>query len=184
MNICHDVKMSGHRKTAIVALAGASMGCALWLAPAALAGTNTALDGHYFLTYSADQKSGTSLAARQAEYPEKAKYAFASTCSTAGACVAKVVDAPAPAAQYTQYTQQSGSFTWNGSQWVQQTTSKWDCRLMGGMVEQDPARVTTVLTPKADGTMTGVFHTDIVSGACQGSVQMPLTATPFATPVI
>jgi hypothetical protein len=177
-------KMSAHRKTALLALAGASVGCALALAPTAFAGADSALDGHYLLTYSADQKTGTGMAARQPEYPAKAKYAFASTCSTGGACVAKVIDAQAPTTQYSQYAQRSGAFTWNGSQWVQQMTSKWDCRLLGGLVEQDAARSTTVLTPGANGTMTGVFHTDIVSGACKGSVEMPVTAAPFQTPVI
>jgi hypothetical protein len=32
--------------------------------------------------------------------------------------------------------------------------------------------------------LTGVFHTDVVSGACKGSIEMPLTATPYSPPVI
>jgi hypothetical protein len=39
-------------------------------------------------------------------------------------------------------------------------------------------------SPGANGALTGVFHTDIVSGACKGSIEMPLTATPYSPPVI
>ncbi len=172
--------MSGHRKTALVALAGAAVSCSLSLAPAAFAGAGSALDGHYMLTFSANQKTGTSMAARQPESAQWAKYSFTSSCST-GACVAKVNDSPAPV---NQYAQQSGTYTWNGSQWVEQTTSKYDCPLLGGLVEYDPARSITALTPGPNGALTGVFHTDIVSGACKGSVEMPVTATPYSPPVI
>jgi hypothetical protein len=172
--------MSGHRKTALIALATASVSCSLWLAPAAFAGEGTALNGHYVLTFSANQKTGTSMAARQPEYAQRANYSFTSSCAT-GVCVATVNDSPAPK---NQYLQQSGVYTWNGSQWVQQMTSKWDCPLLGGLVEHDPARSITALTPGPNGAMTGVFHTDIVSGACKGSVEMPVTATPFLPPVV
>jgi len=172
--------MSGRRTTGLIALAGAAAGCALWLAPAALAGTGSALDGHYMVTFSANQKTGTSAAARMPEAAQWAKYSFTSSCSTGG-CVAKVSDAPASPSLYAQ---QSGPYAWNGSQWIEQTTSKYDCPVAGGLVEHDPARSTAVLTPGPNGALTGVFHTDIVSGACKGSVEMPLTATPYSPPVI
>jgi hypothetical protein len=176
--------MSGHRKTALVALAGAAVSCSLGLvpglAPAAFAGTGSALDGHYMVTFSANQKTGTSAAARQPESAQWAKYAFTSSCSTGG-CVAKVSDSPASTSLYAQ---QSGAYTWNGSQWVEQMTSKYDCPLVGGLVEHDPARSITALTPGPNGALTGVFHTDIVSGACKGTVEMPVTATPYLPPVV
>jgi hypothetical protein len=149
--------MSGYRKTALVALGAGAVSCALSLAPAAFAGAGSALDGHYMLTFSANQKTGTSMAARQPESAQWAKYSFTSSCSTN---------------------------TWNGSQWVQQKVTKYDCPLLGGLVEHDPARSITALTPGPNGALTGVFHTDIVSGACKGSVEMPLTATPYSPPVI
>jgi hypothetical protein len=52
------------------------------------------------------------------------------------------------------------------------------------MVEHDAARSITALTPAADGSLTGVLHMDILSGACKGSVEMPVTAVPFSPPVI
>lgn len=172
--------MSGHRTTAFVALAGGAVSCALSLAPAAFAGTGSALDGHYIVTFSANQKTGTSAGARLPEAAQWAKYSFTSSCST-NACVAKVSDAPASPSLYAQ---QTGAYTWNGSHWMEQTTSKYDCPVAGGLVEHDPARSIAVLTPGPNGALTGVFHTDIVSGACKGSVEMPLTATPYSPPVI
>ncbi len=172
--------MPGYRRTALIAMAGAAAGCALSFAPAASAGTGSALDGHYLLTFAANQKTGTSAAARQPEAAQWAKYSFTSSCAT-NVCVAKVNDAPASPSQYAQ---QTGAYSWNGSQWVEQTTTKYACPLAGGLVEYDPARSITALTPGQNGALTGVFHTDIVSGACKGSVEMPLTAAPFSPPVI
>ena len=172
--------MSGYRTTALVALGAGAVSCALSLAPAAFAGAGTALDGHYMLSFAANQKTGTSAAARQPEVAQWAKYSFTSSCAT-NVCVAKVNDAPAPV---NLYAQQTGAYSWNGSQWVEQTTSKYACPLVGGLVEYDPARSITALTPGANGALTGVFHTDIVSGACKGSIEMPLTATPYSPPVI
>jgi hypothetical protein len=172
--------MSGYRTTALVALGAGAVSCALSLAPAAFAGAGSALDGHYMLTFAANQKTGTSAAARQPEAAQWAKYSFTSSCST-NVCVAKVNDAPAPV---NQYAQQTGAYSWTGSQWVEQTTAKYACPLVGGLVEYDPARSITALTPGANGALTGVFHTDVVSGACKGSIEMPLTATPYSPPVI
>src|ERR1700761_2741178 len=107
--------MSAHRKTALVALGAGAVSCALSLAPAAFAGTGSALDGHYMVTFAANQKTGTSAAARLPEAAQWAKYSFTSSCST-GSCVAKVSDAPASTSLYAQ---QSGPYTWNGSQWTE-----------------------------------------------------------------
>jgi hypothetical protein len=174
--------MSVRRKTALVALAAGSLslGGSLWFSPVAFAGDASSLDGHYLLTFSANQKSGTSMAARQPEYVQRTSYSFSSSCST-GVCVATVNDPQPPK---NQYLQQSVQYTWNGSRWVQQMTGKWDCSLLGGLVEHDPARSTTVLVPGPNGVLTGVSHTEIVSGACRGTVDMPVSATPESTPVI
>ena len=172
--------MSGHRKTALVALAAASMGCSVWLSPTAFAGQASAWNGPYLLTFAANQKTGTSMAARQPETAQRASYSFTSSCST-GVCVATVNDAPAAK---NQYMQQSVQYGWNGSQWVQQMNRTWDCPLLGGLVEHDPARSITALTPGPNGALTGVFHTDIVSGACKGTVEMPVSASPVSPAVI
>ena len=174
--------MSVRRKTALVALAAGSLslGGSLWFSPVAFAGDASPLDGHYLLTFSANQKSGTSMAARQPEYVQRTSYSFSSSCST-GVCVATVNDPPAPK---NQYMQRSVQYAWNGSQWVQQMNRTWDCPLLGGFVEHDPARSITALTPGPNGALTGVFHTDIVSGACKGTVDMPVSATPVSPPVV
>ena len=172
--------MSGHRKTALVALAAASLGCSVWLSPTAFAGEASAWNGPYLLTFSANQKTGSSVAARNPEHAERASYSFTSSCST-GVCVATVSDAPSPT---NQYTQRSVQYAWNGSQWVQQTNWKLDCPVLGGIVEHDPARSTTALTPGPNGALTGVFHTDVLSGACKGTIDMPVSATPVSPPVI
>jgi hypothetical protein len=156
------------------------VGCSLWLSPAAFAGEASSWNGHYLLTFSANQKTGTSMAARQPEYAQRARYSFTSSCST-GVCVATVDDPPSPK---NQYMPRSVQYTWNGSQWVQEMSWKWDCPLPGGSVEHDPAKSITALTPGPNGVLTGVFHTDISSGACKGNVDMPVSATPLNPPVI
>ncbi|HKI41149.1 MAG TPA: hypothetical protein VKA66_12335, partial [Mycobacterium sp.] len=75
-------------------------------------------------------------------------------------------------------------YTWNGSQWVRETTWKWDCLLSDGTIEYDPAKSITVYTPGPNGILTGVFHTDISSGACKGNVDMPVSAAPAQPPVV
>ena len=172
--------MSAHRKTALLALAAASLGGSLLLAPTAFAGEASSWDGHYLLTSSANQKIGTSLAARQPEYAQRASYSFTSSCST-GVCVATVSDPPAPK---NPYMQRSVEYAWNGSQWVQQMSRQWDCRLLGGLVEHDAARSITALTPGPNGALTGVLHMDILSGTCKGSVELPVTATPVSPPIV
>ena len=174
--------MSARRTTALVGLAAGalSLGGSLWLSPPAFAGQASSWDGHYLVTFAATQKTGTSMAARQPEYSQRTSYSFTSSCST-GVCVATVNDPQPP---NNQSMRQSVQYTWNGSQWVQVMTGKFDCPLLGGLVEHDSARSTTVLVPGPNGTLTGVFHTDIVSGACKGNVDMPVSATPISPPVV
>src|SRR5271163_1605436 len=57
-----------------------------------------------------------------------------------------------------------------------------DCLLPDGTTEPDPAKSITVYTPGPNGVLTGVFHTDIKSGACKGNVDMPVTAAPTHPP--
>jgi hypothetical protein len=171
--------MSGHRKTAILVAAAASLFGSLCLAPAASA-SQAAWNGAYMLTISADAKTGTSPVVRGPEYAQRGSYTFSSNCAT-GVCIAQVDSAPAPK---NQYMPRGGQYTWNGSQWVQQTNWNFACQLPNGAIESDPARSVTAYAPGAKGALNGRFHTDIVSGACKGSVDMPVTATPVQTPVV
>jgi hypothetical protein len=175
-----EEKMSGHRKTAILFAAAASVSGALLLAPSAWAGQAPAWNGQYLLTVSADAKTGTSPAVRGSEYAQRGSYSLSSNCNT-GVCVARVDNAPAPKSQYLP---RGGQYTWNGSQWVQQANWNFACQLPNGAIESDPARSITAYTPGARGALNGRFHTDILSGACRGTVDMPVTMTPVQTPVV
>lgn len=165
--------MSGHRKTALVVLAATSLCGSLWLAPAAFAVVPT-WNGRYAVTFVGTGKTGTSIAAAKPEGDSIVNYGFSSSCST-GTCVATVYDAPPPK---NPYTPRPIAYTWNGSQWVRTTTWQWDCLLPDGTIEYDPAKSVVAFTPQANGTLSGVFHTDISGGACKGNVDMPVSAAP------
>ncbi|HTX97454.1 MAG TPA: hypothetical protein VME67_23045 [Mycobacterium sp.] len=166
--------MSAPRKAALVMLATAPLGGALWLSPAAFAGDAASWNGQYLLTLSANAKQGTSIAARQPEYAHRTSVVISSTCSS-GVCVATVNDPPPPK---NETMPRSVEFTWNGSQWVREMSWQWDCLLADGTIEYDPAKSVTAYTPGPNGVLTGVFHTNIASGACKGNVDMPVAATP------
>lgn len=170
--------MSGHRST-VIAVAAISLGGSLALAPSAFA-ADPAWNGQYILTLAANAKTGISSAARQPEFAHRASYSITSQC-TAGVCTATVNDPPPPK---NQFMPQSVEFTWNGSQWVREMTWKWDCLLPDGTIEYDPAKSVTAYTPGPNGVLTGVFHTDITSGACKGNVDMPVYASPANPPVV
>jgi hypothetical protein len=158
-----------------VATSGSLTG-SLCLLPKAFADQVPQWNGHYVLTLSANAKIGTSIAASQPEYAHRANHSISSSCS-AGVCVATVNDPPPPK---NEFMPQSIEFTWNGSQWVREMSWKWDCLLPDGTIEYDPAKSIAVYTPGPNGVLTGVFHTDISSGACKGNVDMPVSAAPAA----
>lgn len=147
---------------------------ALTLAPAAGA-EPAAWDGWYKITFHADRKTGTSAAAQQSEQPYTAWYKFETDCSS-GTCTASVVDGPTPKDNVPQTTR----FEWTGSQWTRSDTWRWDCLLPDRTVTFDAASSVTNYTPQADGSLTGTFGTNIGSGACQGTVYIPVTAEPVA----
>lgn len=172
--------MSAHRTTALGVLAAASLSVPLWLAPAAFAGDASSWNGSYVLTLSANAKVGTSMAAAQPEFAHRTVVSITSSCA-AGVCVATVNDPPPPK---NDSLPQTIEFTWNGSQWVREMTWQWDCLLPDGTIEYDPAKSITTYTPAANGVLTGVFHTDIKSGACKGNVDMPVSAAPEHPPTV
>jgi hypothetical protein len=171
--------MSAPRKTMLVVGAAASLCGSLCLAPPAFAGEVASWNGQYILVLSANAKNGTSIAASQNELAHRGSYSISSTCS-ANVCTATVNNPPPPKNDSMPATVE---FTWNGSQWVREMSWKWDCLLPDGTTEADPAKSITVYTPGANGILTGVFHTDIASGACKGNVDMPVSAKPAALPV-
>ena len=144
---------------------------AIAIAPAASADPAPDWNGWYKITFHTDQKTGTSSAAKQAEQPYTAWYKFATDCSS-GTCVASVVDGPTPKDNVPQSTK----FDWTGSQWSRTNSWRWDCALGDGTITFDPASSVTTYNPQPDGSLTGTFGTNIGSGACQGTVYIPITA--------
>ncbi len=129
--------------------------------------------GWYKITFHTDQKSGTSMAATQQETPYTASYQITTECF-ADICTASVLDGPTPKDNAAQTT----SFVWTGSQWTRSNSWRWDCALPDGTITYDPAHSVTTYTPQSDGSLSGTFETTIESGACQGTVTIPVTATP------
>lgn len=134
-------------------------------------------NGWYRITFHTDQKSGTSVAAQQSEEPYTASYRFSTDCA-AGTCSASVADGPAAKDNVPTTT----TFTWTGSQWSRTSNWRWDCLLPDRTITFDPASSVTTYSPQPDGSLTGTFATNIGSGACQGTVYIPLTAVPFTPP--
>lgn len=152
--------------------ATAAFAAALGCAPVAQADT-ASWNGWYRITFHTDRKSGTSVAAAQSEEPYTAWYKVSTDCSS-GTCVASVVDGPAPKNNVSATT----TFAWTGSQWSRTSSWRWDCLLPDRTITFDPASSTTTYSPQPDGSLTGTFATNIGSGACQGTVYIPLTAVP------
>ncbi|SON62128.1 hypothetical protein MSIMFI_03649 [Mycobacterium simulans] len=119
------------------------------------------------------------MAASQPEYAHRTSVSISSSCS-ASSCVATVNDPPP---RKNESMPRTIEFTWNGSQWIREMSWNWDCLLPDGTIEYDPAKSITVYTPGDHGILTGVFHTDIASGACTGNVDMPVSAKPVSVPV-
>lgn len=155
------------------AASASALAVSLALAPAAGADPAADWTGWYKITFHADQKTGTSPAARQSEQAYTAWYKFATDCSS-GTCVASVVDGPTP----KDNVPQSNRFEWTGSQWTRSDSWRWDCLLPDRTITFDAATSVTRYTPQSDGSLTGTFGTNIGGGECQGTVYIPLTAVP------
>lgn len=144
------------------------------MAPAAAARDAPAWNGPYEVTFHADQKNGTSVAAHQPEKTYTSRYVFNTDCPADG-CVAKIVDGPR---SKNMGMDQPMEFSWNGNQWEQSSDWKWDCRRADGSVAWSPARSDVNYMPKPDGSLSGIFHTQILSGECRGSIDIPVSAAP------
>jgi hypothetical protein len=154
----------------------AALATAAAAAPAAGADPAPNWNGWYRITFHTDQKSGSSMAAGQSEEAYSVTYRFGTDCST-GACQAAVLDGPGAKDNVVQ----SVKFDWTGTQWSHTNSWRWDCLLPDDTITFDPARSVTTYSPQSDGTLTGTFATNIGSGACQGTVYIPLTAVPVGT---
>ena len=129
--------------------------------------------GRYSMVTFASQKGGTSLAARQYEGDFSAVFTLTTRC--AASCIAT---ATGPASSNPTVPNPL-RFAWDGQQWKSTYDWVWQCSLGDATQPQwSPARSFTFYTPQGDGSLRGMWHTDIDSGACRGSVVMPVAAVP------
>ncbi|MBE1551121.1 hypothetical protein GGC64_005181 [Mycobacterium sp. OAS707] len=129
-------------------------------------------NGEYAITFIVGPKAGTSVAAGQPESQYTDTYTLSSSCA-GGKCTATIVGGPAPR---NPTVPQPVQFTWDGSSWTQSSEFQWDCMMPDTTIEWDPARADVRYTPQADGTLAGTMHTEILSGTCQGTLEMNMTA--------
>ena len=163
--------MTAYRLSSLAVWCVASLAGALSFLPAASADT-ASWNGEYAITFIVGPKSGTSMAVGDPEGQYTYTYGFSSSC-TGGKCVATIVSGPAPR---NPTVPQPVQFTWDGSSWTQVSDFQWDCMMPDTSIEWDPARAEVRYTPQPDGSLSGHMHTDIASGACQGTVDMDMTA--------
>ncbi len=137
---------------------------------------NPSWNGKYTLIGYADQKTGNSRAAKQAEAPFSGELTFVTQCS-GGSCVATVVDGPRPKNPTVPLPER---YTWDGGRWANIYDWQWDCLVGDGFPKVwSPARSWTYYVPQPDGTLRGTWMTEIYGGPCEGSVWMPVAAFPL-----
>lgn len=145
------------------------------VAPPAAQAAGQVWSGKYSLVRYAAEKTGTSLAARQWEQTFSDVYLFATDCSS-GRCVATVVAGPKP---QNPTLPQPPRYTWDGQKWVHVYDWQWDCYQGDGVAKVwAPARSVAYYAPQPDGTLTGMWRTDIRGGPCDGFVEMAVDAVP------
>ena len=131
--------------------------------------------GRYSMVTYASHKGGTSAAARQPEPDFSAVFTLSTAC--AGTCIA-TADGPGSSNPTVPNPQR---FAWDGQQWKATYDWVWQCSLGAqspGQSQWSPATSFTYYTPQTDGSLQGIWHTDISTGACRGSVSMPVAAFP------
>jgi len=155
----------------LVGVCAGSLAFALSVSPPASADA-ASWNGEYAITFIVGPKSGTSVAAGQPESQYTDTYTFSSSCANEK-CTATIIAGPAPR---NPTVPQPVQFTWDGSSWTQSTEFQWDCMMPDTTIEWSPARADVRYTPQSDGTLSGTMHTEILSGECQGTVEMNMTA--------
>ena len=163
--------MTANRASSLVCAWAASLTIALLLSPVAFAGPPS-WNGDYAITFMVGPKSGTSMAVGDPEVQHTDTYGFRSSC-TSGKCIATIVSGPAPS---NPTVPQPVQFTWDGSSWTQDNDFQWDCMMPDTTIQWNPARAHVRYTPQPDGSLAGTMHTEILSGACQGTIDMDMTA--------
>jgi len=144
-------------------------GCEVTMATADAA--PQAWNGVYNMVTYASQKAGTSAANRQRENDFSAPFTLSTSC--AATCVATAAGPPSS----NPTVPSPARFAWDGQQWKSMYDWVWQCSLDPSS-QWSPATSFTYYTPQPDGTLRGMWQTDISSGACRGSVVMPVAAVP------
>jgi len=163
--------MASDRVGNLAGLCVVSLAVALLLAPIASADAPS-WNGQYAITFIVGPKDGTSVAAAQPEVQYTDIYTFRSSCAS-GKCIATIIGGPPPR---NPTVPQPVQFTWDGSSWTQINDFQWDCMMPDTSIQWSPARGTTRYTPQPNGSLSGTMHTEILSGACQGTLDIDMTA--------
>ena len=163
--------MNRNRLNSLIGLFAPPLAIALSLSPAASADAPS-WNGEYAITFTVGPKGGTSIAAGQSEVQYTDRYTFRSSC-TSGTCTATIVSGPPPR---NPTVPQPVQFTWDGSSWTQVNDFQWDCMMPDATIQWSPARADVRYTPQLDGSLSGTLHTEIMTGACQGTLDINMTA--------
>jgi hypothetical protein len=163
--------MNRYLLTRSIGLCAAALAIVLSLSPAAAADA-ASWNGEYAITFIVGPKGGTSIAAGQSEVQYTDTYTFRSSC-TSGTCTATIVGGPPPR---NPTVPQPVQFTWDGSSWTQVSDFQWDCMMPDTTIQWSPARADVRYTPQSDGSLSGTMHTEIMSGRCQGTLDIEMTA--------
>jgi hypothetical protein len=130
--------------------------------------------GNYSMVTYASQKAGTSAAARLPESDFGAVFTLATSCS--GRVCTATANGPASS---NPTVPNPLTYRWDGQQWKSVYDWVWQCSVGGsGQLQWSPAQSFTFYTPQSDGSLRGIWHTDIATGACRGSVTIPVAAVP------
>ncbi len=160
--------------SSLVGLCAASLAIALSLPQTASADTPS-WNGEYAITFMVGPKMYWDQHGRRR--PRGAAHGiptgFRSSCNEPWKCVATIISGPPPR---NPTVPQPVQFTWDGSSWTQVSDFQWDCMMPDTTIQWSPARSNVRYTPQANGTLAGVMHTDILSGPCQGWIEMDMTA--------
>jgi hypothetical protein len=154
-----------------IGLCAAPLAIVLSLSPVASADPPS-WNGVYAITFIVGPKDGTSVAASQAEVQYTDTYTFRSSCAS-GKCIATIISGPPPR---NPTVPQPVQFTWDGSSWTQVNDFQWDCMMPDTSIQWSPARGTTRYMPQPNGSLSSTMHTEILSGACQGTLDINMTA--------
>jgi hypothetical protein len=163
--------MAPDGRSSLVGLCAASFAIALPLAATASADPPS-WNGTYAITFMVGPKAGTSMAVGDPEGQHTETYGLRSSCA-GGKCTATIISGPPPS---NPTVPQPVQFTWDGSSWTQVSDFQWDCMMPDTSIEWNPAHAVVRYTPQPDGSLSGLMHTEILSGACQGTIDMDMRA--------